>query len=266
MDDSHVLLERTGAVATIVLNRPSSLNAVDLELAQQLADVSELVERDDSIRCVVLRGAGEHFMAGGDIRYFQSLLALPDEERKTKLCALIYKANQVVTRLSSMTKPVIASVQGSVAGFGLSLFCSCDLAIAADNASFMLSYCELGTSPDGGGTFMLPRLLGIRRAMGLALLGDRLDARQAIEANLVNRVVSSDALVEETCRLAAKLSAQPTQALGNTKRLLNASLGNDLTTQLRSERDSFIALARSQDFTEGVNAFIGKRRPDFRGC
>lgn len=265
MEESSVLLERDGAVATLIFNRPAALNAVNLDMSEKLVALTKDLESDDTVRCVVITGSGDHFMAGGDIREFQSLLGLPDAEKEVRYKAPVKAVEEVVTRLLTMPKPVLASVRGSAAGFGLSLMCACDLAIAADNAAFMLAYCQLGTSPDGSGTYTLPRLLGTRRAMGLAMLGDRLNAAQALELGLINRVVGADVLAAETVRLAAYLAAQPTLALARTKKLINQSIGNGLGAQLDAECDSFVSLAKSSDFAEGVNAFVDKRKPRFTG-
>ena len=265
MDEASVLLQRDGAVAYIVFNRPSALNAVNLEMAQRLAAIAGQLERDESVRCVVLKGAGAHFMAGGDIREFQSLFALPSGEQQARFMAPVKAVEDAVTGIIRMPKPVLASIRGSAAGFGFSLVCACDLAIAADNATFMLSYCQLGTSPDGGGTFTLPRLLGTRRAMGLAMLGDRLNAFQALDVGLV-RVVDIEALDAETGMIANRLASQPTLALARTKRLLSQSINNELQVQLDAEAESFVTLASSSDFIEGVNAFVEKRTPRFKGC
>ncbi len=260
-----IKLERSGDIATLTLNRPQSLNALDLQMTVDLAAASARLAEDTSLRCVVLNGAGEHFMAGGDIKLFHEGLGDPVDKRQRDFAQLISEVHASITRLRQLPCPVIASVRGAVAGFGFSLMSACDLALAADNAYFTLAYCHLGVSPDGGATYALPRAVGIKTAMEIALLGDRFDARRALEWGLINRVVPLAELEAETAKLAARLAQGPTAVYGRTKRLLNASLGNDLAQQLQAEQDCFAASALSPDFAEGVRAFVDKRKPKFSG-
>lgn len=260
-----LILERQGAVARIVLNQPEAMNAIGPEMARQLSRAAAELARDDAVRCVVVAGAGRHFMAGGDIRYFAELLPLPAAERDAKFSALITDVGDAVASLRAMPKPVVAAVRGTVAGFGLSLMCACDLAVADEGSTFKVAYCQLGASPDGGGSYSLTRLLGVRRALELALLDERIDARRALEIGLVTRVVPDEAVDGATMELAQGLARQATAALGRTKRLINSALDNDLPAQLEAERLSFLVGAASEDFAEAVAAFVAKRRPDFRG-
>lgn len=262
---TSIVLERDGAVARIVLNRPDTMNAIGPAMAVELARITAELEHDAAVRCVVVTGAGPHFMAGGDIRYFADLLPQPREERDAAFSKLITDVGEAVTRLRDMPKPVIGAVRGAVAGFGFSLMCACDVVVASETTLCKLAYCQLGVSPDGGGSYSLPRLLGLRRAMELALLDERIDARRAQELGLVSRVVADESLEQATDALAQRLASQPTAALGRTKRLFNASLQNDLATQLEAERQSFLAGADSDDFAEAVAAFVAKRKPEFRG-
>lgn len=267
MIQETVLLEIDTAtsVATITLNRPKALNALDQTLSDRLLDAVSLIERDKAVRAVVLRGAGEHFMAGGDIKTFHTTLDESASDRQRIFERFIGGVHETIIRIRRMDKPVIASVRGAVAGFGLSLMSSCDLAIAADNAYFTMAYCHIGASPDGGGTYSLPRVVGLKQAMKIALLGDRFDAHRAFELGLVNRVVPAPELADATRLLALRLATGPTRALGRTKRLLNESLNRSLTDQLLAEQDSFAACAIEPDFAQGVRAFIEKRQPHFTG-
>jgi 2-(1,2-epoxy-1,2-dihydrophenyl)acetyl-CoA isomerase len=260
-----VLLDVADGIATVTLNRPQALNALDLAMSEALRDITERVESDAAVRVVVLRGAGEHFMAGGDIKWFHAMLDTPAAERRSRFERLIAEVHGSVLRLRRMGKPVVASVQGAVAGFGLSLMNACDLALAADSAYFTLAYCHIGTSPDGGATWGLPRLVGLKQAMEIALLGDRFDAARALELGLVNRVVPAAELEAETQKFAARLAAGPTAAYAKTKRLLNESIDRTLAEQLLAEQDEFAASALTEDFAEGVRAFVEKRKPEFRG-
>lgn len=267
MTQTAVLLDMGTApgVATITLNRPQALNALDHDLTDCLRDAVGRVELESSVRAVILRGAGDHFMAGGDIRTFHDTLDQSPADRQHLFERFIAEVHEPITRIRRMAKPVIASVQGAVAGFGLSLMNSCDLVVAADNTYFTMAYCRIGASPDGSGTFGLPRAVGIKRAMEIALLGDRFDAEHALQIGLVNRVVPLAALVHTTSELAARLAAGPTLALGRTKQLLNESLNRSLTEQLLGEQECFAACSRDADFAEGLRAFLEKRAPQFKG-
>jgi len=256
-----VLLERDGAVATLTLNRPEVLNALDLDMSRRLAEAASALEQDATVRCVVLRGAGRGFMAGGDVAGFHAAGdAIPGVAG-----TLIDTYHQAVRAFARMPKPVIAALHGPVAGAGMSLALATDLAIAAEDMVMTLAYAAIGTSPDGGATHFLPRLVGRRKAMELALLSDRLDAATALSLGLVNRVVPAADLGAETAKLAARLAAGPTRAHAATRRLIAASFEASLDAQLEAERNAFVGCAGTADFREGVAAFVAKRRPDFRG-
>ena len=265
MPEAVVLVARDGGVATITLNRPRALNALDRELTLALQDAVFSVEEDESIRCVVLRG-GEHFMAGGDLKWFKALSeGKSAAENRAQFEGFIREAHAVILCLRRMPKPVLAAVRGAVAGFGMSLMMACDLALAADNAYFTLAYTLIGVSPDGGSTFSLPRIVGQRKAMEIALLGERFDAATAQRLGLVNRVYPASLLDAEVDTLATRLAQGPTRVYARTKALLNGSFGSSLEAQLEREAESFAASASEPDFAEGLAAFIGKRKPRFTG-
>ncbi|MCB1760457.1 MAG: enoyl-CoA hydratase/isomerase family protein [Gammaproteobacteria bacterium] len=251
-------------IAWLTLNRPKSLNALNREMAEGLNRVLRQLQGETDLRCLVIGGAGEHFMAGGDIRYFQSCLQQPRVELEGEIAAVIDLVNDSVVRLRSLPFPVIASIRGNVAGFGVSLVAACDLAIASENARFTQAYAQIATTPDGGNTWLLPRQIGLKRSMALSLLNEMLDAAAAERIGLINRVVADEALDEETRAWARKLRRMAPGALAGVKRLLNASLENSLSQQLALERHSFVACALGEDFREGIDAFVEKRAPDYK--
>lgn len=261
-----VLLEKRDGVATLVLNRPLHLNALSVEMMQHWRRAVESLAGDTAVEVVVVKGAGEHFMAGGDIKDFHAHLDLAPPDRLRAFQAMIEQwINPAVQAVQALHQPVIAQVRGACAGFGMSLMLGCDLAIAAEDALFTSAYAQLGVSGDGGLTWFLPRVAGRRRAMELMLLSERFDARQALELGLVNRVVPAADLDRETAALAARLQAGPRHAYGEIKRLLQASGTAPLAQQLQAEAEAFARCSATADFAEGVRAFVEKRRPKFSG-
>ncbi len=265
--NDSMLVEVQDGVANVVFNRPDSLNALDEDLADALGAITGAIRADQSIRCMVLSGAGNHFMAGGDIKTFgEKLDETPDRTaRRHYFENLINTFHVATTNMREMPQPIIGKVRGAAAGAGVSVMLTCDLVLASEDAFFTLAYCHLGTSPDGGSTFFLPRATGMKRAMEIALLGDRFDAATAERWGLVNRVVAGDELDAEVDKLAARLTAGPARAYANTKALLNQSLNNTLSTQLDAETQGFAECATTDDFAEGVGAFVSKRKPEFKG-
>jgi 2-(1,2-epoxy-1,2-dihydrophenyl)acetyl-CoA isomerase len=247
-------------IATIVLNRPHVLNAMDGEMMQQLRPAAERLEKDVSVRAVVIKGEGGAFMAGGDVAVFhQHLAELPE-----LIVTWGREMHAAFLSLRRMGKPVLASVHGAVAGAGFSLMCAADLAIAAAGARFTLAYANIGASPDGGSTYFLPRLVGYKKAMEMIMLPDRFDAQTALASGLVNWVVPEEKLGEETLRIAKRLAAGPTQAFAEAKQLVNGSL-DTLDAQMEQELQAFSRCARGTDLKEGVSAFVEKRKAVFKG-
>ena len=260
-----VVVERHEGVLDITLNRPEILNAVNREtIAALSAAVGEAAE-DRAVRVVLLRGAGTHFCAGGDITMFAELIRLSPAERLKALYQIVDTLHPLLIRMRHMPKPVVAAVQGAAAGFGLSLVLAADLALAAEDTVFTSGYILLGTSPDGGMTATLPHIVGLKQAAELMLLGDRFDAQRALALGLINRIVPADTLAAEAAALTARLAAGPTHAYGRTKGLLQTTLGDGFDAQLRRETESFAVCAATEDFAEGVRAFFEKRRPVFTG-
>ena len=254
-------------VCTLTLTRPNSLNAIDGDMADALRVVTEAAAADEEVRCVAIRGAGDHFMAGGDIAVFRSWLdEIPDpEERRSRFEAFVHRVHPSIEAIRSMPKPVIAAVHGAVAGFGLSLMSACDLAIANENAFFTLAYCHIGVSPDGSSTYTLPRTVGLKRSFEMAYLGERFGAEEAKAMGLVNRVVPDDEFETAVDGLARCLAAGPTRAYANAKALLNASAHRSLGEQLAAEAAAFADCGSGEDFAEGIAAFLEKRTPSFGG-
>ncbi|MBO0738286.1 MAG: enoyl-CoA hydratase/isomerase family protein [Alphaproteobacteria bacterium] len=260
-----VILQRREAVVEIILNRPEMLNAANCELITQLAAAAVEAAEDQVARVVLLRGSGTHFCAGGDITMFGELIGLPPAERRRALYRIVDGLHPLLMRLRHMPKPVVAAVQGAAAGFGLSLVLAADLALAAEDAIFASGYIHLGTSPDGGLSATLAQVVGLKHAAELMLLGDRFDAPRALQLGLVNRLVPPAALESEAMMLATRLANGPAHGYGRTKALLQATFGDAFEAQLRRETESFAACAATEEFVEGVRAFLEKRRPNFLG-
>ena len=253
-----VRLHRDGGLAVLELNRPAALNALDVPTAQAFEAACAAIAADTGVRAVLLRGAGKAFGVGGD-------LAAMREDPTAVAEQLITSMHASVLRLAAMDAPVVVALQGAVAGGSLSLAMAGDLAIAAEGTRFNLAYAGVGTTCDLSGTWHLPRLVGLRRAMAIALLNEPLDAAEALRIGLVNRVVPAEALQAEALALAQRIAQGPTLAYGRIKRLLRQSFGNDLPAQLDAEQQAFLASTRTPDFTEGLAAFFEKRPPAFTG-
>lgn len=261
--NESVIYEVRGHVAYLTLNRPKSLNALNLDMIEALRVTTAKAETDPQVRAILIAGAGDHFMAGGDLKWFREQLALPPIKRQPMFERVIGDVHQTTLQLRRCGKPVVAAVRGAVAGFGLSLMLAADMALAADDAYFTLAYSNIALSPDGGATWSLPRTVGMKRSMEIALLGDRFDASQALAWGMVNRVVSAAELLSQADALAQRLAAGPAEALAHTKRLINTSLNATLAEQLHAEQRAFAASGVNPDFEEGLAAFFEKRQAKF---
>jgi len=252
-------------VAWVTLNEPEERNALSPQLRAEFTARIPPLEFDKSVRCVVIRGAGDHFMAGGDIRIMRERLEMDADERARTIVSGLHDLHLAITALRRMPKPVIASVKGAAAGFGLSLVGAADLAIAADDAVFTLAYCHIGASPDGGASYFLGRTLGMKQQMELAFLGDRFGAERAKDLGIVNWVCPAENLAAETAALAKRLAHGPTRAYANAKALFNASNHLSLESQLQMEAERIADSMSTADHAEGVSAFLEKRKPKFQG-
>lgn len=258
----EVLFERADGVATITLNRPDKLNAFTAELHRALAAAFDAVEGDATIRAVLLTGAGRGFCAGQDLAERAAIIAGGKVEGG-KALATWY--NPLIRRLRRLEKPVVCAVNGVAAGAGANVALACDIVLAARSASFIQAFCRIGLVPDAGGSYVLPRLVGMARASALTLLGDKLPAEQAAAWGLIWRVVEDGELMAEATALARHLARQPTRALALIKQALNASFANTLDEQLDLERALQMKAAATNDFCEGVAAFLEKRPAQFTG-
>lgn len=252
---------RSGAVARITLARPQAANALDFAMGTELLDVAQRCRDDAGVRAVILDAEGKVFCAGGDIVTF----AAAGDELPAALDGLIDLFHPAIETLSTMNAPVIAAVQGVAAGAGLSLLSSCSLVIASAAASFTMAYTGIGLTPDGGASYFLPRLIGLRRTEELMITNRRLSAAEALDWGLVNEVVDGGALAARVDALAEQLAAGATAAYGGVRRMLLATFGNDLTTQLALEHGHMVAAGASRDGRAGVAAFKAKTRPTFIG-
>jgi 2-(1,2-epoxy-1,2-dihydrophenyl)acetyl-CoA isomerase len=261
MSDSSILFDVAAGYATITLNRPDKLNSFNDAMHAALRDVVGECETDPLIRAVLITGAGRGFCAGQDLSDRDaSSGTLPDLGD-----TLERNYNPLIRRLRGLQKPVVCAVNGVAAGAGANMALACDIVLAARSASFIQAFCKIGLIPDAGGTYTLPRLIGQARAMGLSMLGDKLPAEQAAQWGLIWRVIDDDQLMSEAHKLCAHFATQPTHALALMKKALNASLEHNLDQQLEVERNLQRSAGQSEDFREGVQAFLEKRPARFRG-
>jgi 2-(1,2-epoxy-1,2-dihydrophenyl)acetyl-CoA isomerase len=258
-DSGPVLFERQSGVAYLTLNRPDAGNAIDVSLAEALLGAVVAAETDPAVRCVVLRSAGRMFCAGGDVKGLHAA----GEALPVLLDAILAHRHPAVSRLSGMAKPVITAIHGPAAGAGMALAAVGDIALATPNAHFTMAYSRIGLSPDAGATWLLPRLIGLRRAQELALTNRRISADEAAAMGLITRVVPADALGQEVAALAESLASSATGALGRTKRLLLAGNGATLEQQLEAECANIVDQSRSAECRAGFTAFTARYEPDF---
>ncbi|MBD9392743.1 enoyl-CoA hydratase/isomerase family protein [Acidovorax sp. ACV01] len=253
-----LLLERNGAIATLRFNRPDALNAIDVPMADAFLAAVQTVATDPGVRAVVLAGNGRGFMAGGDLATLRADPVLGAIDILTPL-------NAALLLLAQMNAPVIAQVHGVAAGAGLSLLLMADYVIAAEGTRFNLAYINLGASCDVGASWALPRLVGVRKALEIALMGEAFTAGDALRMGLINRVVPAVDLETVTTTLAQHLAAGPTMAYGAMKRLMRESMDRTLSEQLAAEKDAFVHCAGTEDFRAGVEAFHQRQSPQFVG-
>ena len=258
--NNSILIKIENQVAYITLNRPDVFNSFNREMALLLQSILDDCEYNNDVRSIVITGNGKAFCAGQDLKEVTSSELNPGFKK-----ILEEHYNPIITRIRSINKPIIAAVNGVAAGAGANIALSCDLVVASNKASFIQAFSKIGLIPDSGGTFFLPRLIGFQKASALMMLGDKVTAEEAEELGMIFKVISSESFNEEVEKLAVKLANMPTKALGLIKELLNKSITNTLEQQLELEGKLQIEAALSEDYTEGVNAFMEKRKPIFKG-
>jgi len=246
-------------VAVITLNRPDKLNSFTTEMAYEMQSALDSCMEDSEVRCVLITGAGRAFCAGQDLDEAVAADAASIEEHVEN------KYNPMVRRIRAIEKPVIAAVNGVAAGAGANLAYCCDIIVAAESAKFIQSFINIGLIPDTGGTYFLPRLVGLQKATAMMMLGEKMTAQESKELGLVYKVFSEEELLEGAMQLAKRMAKMPTRGLGLIKKALNYSLQNELNEQLAVERDLQGQAGRTSDNAEGINAFLEKRKPVFTG-
>lgn len=251
--------EITDQVARIRLNRPEVLNSFNKEMAMELQRILAQCDSDPQIRAVFITGEGRAFCAGQD-------LAEAIDANGPGLQNIVRDHyNPIIERIRAIEKPVVAAVNGVAAGAGANIALACDIVFAASSASFIQAFSKIGLIPDSGGTFFLPRLIGFQRATALMMLGDKVKAQDALTMGMIYKVCDDDKLMEESFQCASLLAKMPTKGLGYTKRALNMSLVNNLNDQLDLEEELQTKAGKTADYKEGVNAFLEKRTPQFKG-
>ncbi|MBV2135079.1 2-(1,2-epoxy-1,2-dihydrophenyl)acetyl-CoA isomerase PaaG [Pseudomonas sp. MAP12] len=262
MSFEHILFTLEQGVATLTLNRPEQLNSFTAAMHQEVREALKQVRQNAEVRCLLITGAGRGFCAGQDLgdRNVAPGATAPDLGESIE-----NNYNPLIRSLRDLPLPVICAVNGVAAGAGANIALACDIVLAAKSASFIQAFCKLGLVPDSGGTWTLPRAVGMARARALALLGERLSAEQAEQWGMIWRCVDDTALHDEALKLARQLATQPTYGLALIKRALNASASNSFDEQLDLERDLQRLAGRSEDYREGVSAFMAKRTPEFKG-
>jgi len=262
MEYRSILYKKENAKATITLNRPRALNALNREMIEELLSAIEEASRDPEIRVLILTGAGRAFCFGADVSEFSRQIETGTSESGI---LLLQKAQKVIRLLNGIPKPTIAALNGFATGLGLDLALACDLRVAAQRAKLAEAFISMGLVPDGGGTFFLPRLVGLARAAEMIFTGEPLNAPEAERIGLVNRVVPTEELPKATENLADKLAKSPCLALGKAKQALWKNLGGDLDSALQVEAQSQKPCLASDDHREAVQAFLERREPVFRG-
>lgn len=260
MSNNSILLKIENNIAYITLNRPEVFNSFNREMALQLQSILDDCESDSHVRAIVLTGNGKAFCAGQDLKEVTSPELNPGFKK-----ILEEHYNPIITRIRNIDKPIIGAINGVAAGAGANIALACDVVVAHEKVSFIQAFSLIGLIPDSAGTFFLPRLIGFQKASALAMLGDKVSAEEAERIGMIYKVIPFETFEEEVNNLAIKMANMPTKALGLIKKSLNQSLTNNLEQQLALESKYQIEAASTEDYAEGVAAFIEKRKPNFKG-
>ena len=258
MSDTLLFVKENG-VATLTLNRPKAFNSFNREMAFAVIEKLEACAQDDEVRAIVLTGEGRAFCAGQDLK------EATDDNGISFEMILNEHYNPIIKAIRTVPKPVVAAINGVAAGAGANIAFACDMTVAKASASFTQAFSKIGLVPDSGGTFFLPRLVGMQRATAMMMLSNKITAQEAADMGLIYQCVADEEFEAAVAKLANKLASMPTKALGMTKELINAGCSNDLNTQLEMEGRYQIEASESYDYNEGVNAFLEKRKPVFKG-
>jgi 2-(1,2-epoxy-1,2-dihydrophenyl)acetyl-CoA isomerase len=257
---SSIVLKIENNIGHITLNRPEVFNSFNREMALLMQDTLDQCAKDNNIRAIVITGSGKAFCAGQDLKEVTTPELNPGFRK-----ILEEHYNPIIERIRNIEKPVIAAVNGVAAGAGANIALACDIVVASENAAFIQAFSKIGLVPDSAGTFFLPRLIGFQKASAIMMLGDKVGAQEAFEIGMIYKFYAVALFEEEVQKLAVTLSKMPTHALALTKKLLNKSMMNNLQEQLALESDLQIDASSSNDYQEGVNAFMEKRIPEFKG-
>jgi 2-(1,2-epoxy-1,2-dihydrophenyl)acetyl-CoA isomerase len=258
-ESSSLLFSLDAGVATLCFNRPQVFNSVNKEVALVMQQHLRDCQQNPEVRAVLLTGAGKAFCAGQDLAEITG----PNSPEVAEIVEKHY--NPIVQLIRDLDKPVVAAVNGVAAGAGANLALACDVVVAKESASFIQAFSRIGLIPDSGGTYFLPRLIGMQRASALMLTGDKVSATEAAQMGMIYKVFADESFDQEVSALVRKLAAMPTKGLAYTKQLLNGTFGNDLAQQLRNEADYQLRAGHTTDYREGVSAFLEKRQPTFKG-
>ncbi len=261
MSDSLIKFSVNDGVGKIILNRPTVLNSFTMEMGTQFQDALKQCRDDGAVRAVLISGEGRAFCAGQDLAE-----AAPPGKPLADIRKIVqHTYNPSILLIREIEKPVICAVNGVAAGAGANIALACDIVLASEKASFLQAFCHIGLVPDSGGTFFLPRLTGLPRATAMMMLGEKIPAADALAMGMIYKVCAAEELQDTALKLAMHLATQPTKGLGLTKRALNATFSNDLAAQLALEEEFQAMAGSSEDYKEGVAAFLEKRKPQFKG-
>ncbi len=255
-----IVLKIENSIGYITLNRPDVFNSFNHDMRIQIHAALDQCANDANVRVIVIKGEGKAFCAGQDLKEVTTPETMPGFDK-----ILDEGYNPIIKRIRTIPKPIVAAVNGVAAGAGANIALACDIVVANESASFIQAFSKIGLVPDSAGTFFLPRLIGFQKASALMMLGDKVGAKEAFEIGMIYKFYPVALFEEEVEKLAVTLSKMPTHAIALTKKLLNKSMVNDLQQQLEMESDLQIEASDSYDYNEGVNAFIEKRQPEFKG-